>query len=779
MTSFFSLRRYSYLSNTALSVCHVISSFYWISLFLCIPVLAQNPLATNPNYKLPIPRPNAPAQDKVRVDAVTQTLEGDWLRLRGKAVVETTEQILEGDEIDYNLETGEAEARGNVHYKHFTEGEEIYCEKATYSTKTEKGRFYQIKGSFPAKIDARPGILTSSNPFLFQGDWADRLGDKYILYKGTVTSCTYPKPWWTLKAPKFDVIPGKRAVTNRAMFRVRGVPVFYFPYFYKSLEKQPRKSGFLTPNFGNSSRYGQMFGLGYFWAINRSYDATYRSQYFTQRGFAHTFDFRGRPTAKSEFDFYIYGVADKGRLLDDGSRRKEGGYLLNFTGQVDIGKGWHAKSLVNYLSNFTFRQAFTQSFNEAIFSEVNSIGYIEKQWKGNGLTALFQRNQNFQSDLPGDSIVIRKLPQVEYTRRDSQIWKRLPVWLSMDSSAGLVRRNQPLFQTRQHVERLDATPRATAIFKFAGFSLVPSFGLRGSYWGSSRRDDRVQGENVTRFARDLSVDFLPPSLARVYNKAPKWMGGDKWKHVIEPRATFRYVSGVSDFARTIRFDETELLTNTKEVEFSLTNRIYSKRNGVASEVLSWQVWQRRYFDPDFGNTLIPGTRYVNQSSVDFSSFAFFDQSRRSSPIASSMRFMPLPGAAIEYRTDYDPLRGQISNSSLSVDGRVDQWFVSAGHTHVNSGTILSPKANQFRGLIGYGGESRRGWSSAFFAVYDYRVSTLQYMNSQVTYNTDCCGFSVQYRRFAFGTRNENQFRVAFAIANLGSFGTLRRQERFF
>ncbi len=738
-----------------------------------------NPLVSNPNYKIPVLRPNAPPRDKVRVDGITQTVEGDWLRLRGKAAVETFEQILEGDEIDYNLETGEAEARGHVHYKHFEQGEEIFCDRAEYSTKEEKGKFYSIKGSFPARIDARPGVLTSSNPFLFEGNWAERLGSKYILYQGTITSCTYPRPWWTLRAPKFDIVPNERAVTNNAIFRVKRIPVFYFPYFYKSLEKQPRKSGFLTPNFGNSSRYGQMYGLGYFWAINRSYDLTYRAQYFTARGLAHTVDFRGKPRENTDFNVYIYGVDDKGLRLDNGERRKEGGYLLSVTGNSELRGGWRARGIINYLSNFTFRQAFTQSFNEAIFSEVNSIGFVEKQWRGNNVQVVFQRNQNYQSPEPGDSIVIRKLPQLEYTRRDSQIWKKIPVWVSMDASAANVRRDQPLFQTRQHVERFDATPRATAIFKWAGFSLVPSFGLRGSYWGSSKRGDVVQGENLTRFARDLSIDFLPPSLAKIFEKGPKWMGGDKVKHVIEPRATFRYVSGVSDFARTIRFDETELLTNTKEVEISLTNRIYAKRNGVAQEVLSWQVWQRRFFDPDFGGTLVEGRRYVNQSSVDFSSFAFLDQRRNYSPVASSVRFMPIPGAAVEWRTDYDPLRGQVSNSSLSVDGRVDQWFVSAGHTHVNSGDILTPKTNQFRGLLGYGGESRRGWSAAFFAVYDYRIGVLQFANTQVTYNTDCCGFSIQYRRFSFGTRNENQYRFAFSIANVGSFGTLRRQERFF
>jgi LPS-assembly protein len=53
------------------------------------------------------------------------------------------------------------------------------------------------------------------------------------------------------------------------------------------------------------------------------------------------------------------------------------------------------------------------------------------------------------------------------------------------------------------------------------------------------------------------------------------------------------------------------------------------------------------------------------------------------------------------------------------------------------------------------------------------------MQGQTTYNTDCCGFSVQYRRFNFNVISDNQFRVAFAIANIGSFGTLRRQERIF
>ena len=45
---------------------------------------------------------------------------------------------------------------------------------------------------------------------------------------------------------------------------------------------------------------------------------------------------------------------------------------------------------------------------------------------------------------------------------------------------------------------------------------------------------------------------------------------------------------------------------------------------------------------------------------------------------------------------------------------------------------------------------------------------------------DSCGIAVEYRRFSLGNiRNENQYRFAFTLANIGSFGNMKRQERLF
>ncbi len=259
------------------------------------------------------------------------------------------------------------------------------------------------------------------------------------------------------------------------------------------------------------------------------------------------------------------------------------------------------------------------------------------------------------------------------------------------------------------------------------------------------------------------------------------MFGDSLKHVIEPRATYKYVTGISDYTDVIRYDQSDLFTNTNQLTLSLTNRLYAKRGDTVSEIFTWQLSQARYFDPTFGGALLPGNRNVVMSTVELTGYTFLDGPRTYSPIVSSMRAYPVPGLSFEWRTDYDPLFGRIVNSGFGVDFRYPKkrYFVSMGQNLVHTDPVLTPAANQLRTTVGYGDANRRGFNTSTTAIYDYRQGFLTYASAQVNYNTDCCGVSVQFRRFAFGTRNENQFRVAFSVANVGSFGNLRKQERLF
>ncbi len=742
--------------------------------------------------------------------AVSEEKVGSVYKLRGTpslpVEIEDSTMLLRAQEVDYDEDTGDVHARGSVYFHAFEKNEQLWADHADYNTDDQKGTFYDVRGETHPQVVARPGTLVSDNPFHFEGKWAERLGTKYILHDGFITNCKLPSPWWRLRGRTFQIVPGEQAVSHHGTFFVRHFPIFYTPFFYHSLEKVPRKSGFLLPMVGTSSRRGPMFHAGYFWAINRSYDATYVTQIFPERGFVHQADIRGKPRDGTDFDITLYGAQDRGLPNSGNPPQKFSGLSVTALGKSDLGHGWTAMADINYITSFRFRQEWSMSFNEAIVSEIHSVGFINKDFRSTTLDIVFSRLENFQSSEipitpPGgtepnyvkNAVTIRKLPEAEFSGRDRPIFGDLPFYFSFESSSGLLYRSQPVFnnntlidnfETGQFMNRSSVSPHVTGSFSFAHIHLIPSFGLEETYYGEAQApyQDRfhVTGTDVVRSTRDFSLDIVLPSFERVFNR--KTIFGDKLKHVIEPRLTYRYVTGIgADYERFIRFDENDLQSNTNELLISLANRIYAKRGDSVDEIFTWEVFQKRYFDPTFGGALVSGVRNVVASSADLAAYAFLVGPRSASPVVSLIRASPVSGLALQWQADYEPQGGRgVVDTSLNVDYRFKQYFISAGHNSVHTDPILAGPADQLRGRIGFGDANHKGLSAGFEAIYDYRQGFMQYTTSQITYNTDCCGLSLQIHRFNIGTRSENQFRVAFAVANISTtLGNLKKQDRMF
>ncbi|MBV8573047.1 MAG: LPS-assembly protein LptD, partial [Acidobacteriaceae bacterium] len=496
---------------------------------------------------------NLPPLNEIWMSAVTQDSNDPWRYLKGSAKVETSEMSISADEIDFNSDTQWTYARGHVHMEMFSTGDKLNADHGEYNLKTQEGKFYVVDGTAPSKIISSPAVLTTTNPFYFKADWAERIKNRYILHKAFVTDCKYPKPWWTFQAPIFDVIPGDRAIGRHTLFRVQRVPILYLPYFKRPLGRNPRQSGFLTPNFGHSSIYGYIYGLGYYWAINRSYDMTGVAQYFTQRGPAFQYDFRGKPNDVSDFNFSLYSVDDQQGA--PGSHQDQGGTEFELTGRTQI-FGFTGRLDWNYLSSFLFRQAFSYSFYSAVYSQVTSIGYLQRRFNNDrySLNILFWRDQLFESatplNEPPDEVIIQKLPSIEFSGREQQISNGpVPAWFSFNSSLGMVNRLQPTgfipeggaspartFQSGQ-IGRLDLAPRVSTAFSFAGFSLSPAVTFETTdYTNSFSRNTTiylpcggspcspntisiVALANATLFRNDAdaTVDFRVPTIQRIYN----------------------------------------------------------------------------------------------------------------------------------------------------------------------------------------------------------------------------------------------------------------------
>ncbi|MGA2146291.1 MAG: LPS assembly protein LptD [Bryobacteraceae bacterium] len=768
-----------------------------------------------------LPDPKTLSRGQWEMHAIHQEKNGPVMVLRGHAEMEDNTLLLRAEEIVYNEDTKVVRATGSVYYHGFAKNEQIWCESLEYDTENERGKFWDVRGEAMPRVVVRRGILSGNSPFHFEGEWAERLGAKYILYNGWITNCKMPKPWWRMNGPKFDIIPGDKATGHDGTFYIRNIPLFYTPYFYHSLEKQPRHSGFLNPNLVPRSERGFMIGLGYFWAINRSYDLTYLFQDYNSNAFGHNVNFRGKPRAGTDFNFIFYGVQDEGGVPGSNPPTRYSGYSVNGVFHSDLGNGWNVNGFVNYITSFNFRQYWSGSYTEAVGSEIHAVGFLDKKWDGYIFDFALSRLENFQNSETNnpvlqpngstkqerDAILIHKLPEASFSSSDRSIFQNVPIWFSFYSAAGLLYRTEPIespigatgdyslvenYSTRQFTPRLDFAPHITTAAHFWHMDFVPSIGVAETYYGGSQVVSPLSPVNgmvlyqavnnsLVRSERDFSMDVLLPSLERVFNR--KTIFGDKLKHVIEPRLTYKYVTGVGDqFYRILRFDQTDILANTNEVEASLINRLYAKRGNDTLEILSWELAAKRYFDPTFGGALVSGQANIIANTEDLTGYAFLVGPRDYSPIVSKLRATLIPSLSVNWQLDYDTYYHRIVDQYVQVDYRWwKNYFASVGDGNVNVNPLLlqPPLVNQPNFRAGYGNQQHRGWNGAYAEVYDIHAKRTLTSSLQVTYNTDCCGFSVEYRRFNFGIRDETQWMFAFSIANIGTFGTLRTQDRLF
>jgi LPS-assembly protein len=289
---------------------------------------------------------------------------------------------------------------------------------------------------------------------------------------------------------------------------------------------------------------------------------------------------------------------------------------------------------------------------------------------------------------------------------------------------------------------------------------------------------------LSRTTGEVNIDLRPPTFERTWQTA-----SGKWKHTIDTQIEYNYVGNVGAFDRFILFDEDETLTNTNDLVYSITQRLFHRAgDGQANNLVSWKITQAYYFDPTFGGALVPGTRNVFQALDSITPFAFADEPRRFSPINGDLILSPGGRYDAEIRLDYDTVRHRITTSETLLKIRPTENFnftvaqFSVDNTAIVApfNAVLQPPANQIRAQVGYGSSLRRGWNTQAGFGYDVKQDVLQNQFIEISYNGSCCGISVEYRRLSLGEiRTENQFRVSINIANIGTFGNLRREEKVY
>src|SRR5690242_6927253 len=390
-------------------------------------------------------KPRIPISEEhpVIIDAQECEQAGKVYTLRGDAEIQFADYDFRGDLVTYDSATGDVTAKGHVSLDGGRRDIHVSGSEGSYNLHSQMGKFYDVHGSTGARFKGRSVTLTSSSPLSFAGKMVEQTGpDEYVLHHGSVTSCELPRPKWTFNAARIILRVGNYAHVYNTTFRLKGVPVFYLPYASPPVERLGRASGFLIPNFGTSNTKGTVVGDSFYWAINRSMDATLGGEYLSKRGWGLQENYRYRPSESSFLNLSYFGVLDRGittNTVDQAGNpitkaEKQGGEDVKLNAETTFANGVRGVASIDYLSSFIFRLAFTENFSQAVDSEVRSAAFLSKNTKGFSFNGFVARYQNFQSQNNDDAIVILHAPGFELSSVDRKVFGS-PVYWSYDVAA--------------------------------------------------------------------------------------------------------------------------------------------------------------------------------------------------------------------------------------------------------------------------------------------------------------------------------------------------------
>jgi LPS-assembly protein len=179
-------------------------------------------------------------------------------------------------------------------------------------------------------------------------------------------------PLWQIRARSaVENLKRKVIVYRDAEVQIYGFPVFYSPYLSQPDPSVKRMSGVLIPSFGSSTHIGAFIALPYFWAINKSSDATIVPIIATKAGPVLDVKYR-KDFNDGRLNVNIAAGRDPG--VATGRNHNDFADAIFSNGSFDLNNTWRAGFNYDRTSNVAFLNDFRYLPNAAFLA---SNAYLE------------------------------------------------------------------------------------------------------------------------------------------------------------------------------------------------------------------------------------------------------------------------------------------------------------------------------------------------------------------------------------------------------------------
>src|SRR5262249_3181358 len=271
------------------------------------------------------------------------------------------------------------------------------------------------------------------------------------------------------------------------------------------------------------------------------------------------------------------------------------------------------------------------------------------------------------------------------------------------------------------------------------------------------------GTSISREYFEGGVSLVGPSFSRIFDAEIGRFG--KFKHIIEPRVDYNYVSNVSDPQRIPAFDEIDLALGRNDIRYAIVNRLLARpadpKKGSAEEIASLEIAQTHAFE-------LPQVLTDPAVSPDPS------VATKAGPVQTILRLAPGSFLHFEGRADYDIHNSQFTSISATSSVIWKGSFVNA--TWFASRPILttplpegspSPNTDQIR--VAAGIDISKAFRLDTQLNYDVTNSKLLEDRSLLSFKGSCYTLFLEVRELRLPPTNRRDYRF---VVNLKDIGTL-------
>ncbi len=478
----------------------------------------------------------------------------------GNVYIEYKNKVITGDKAEYNPKTGDGKVEGRVMYRDIDM--QAHCDVLEFNYKSGLGKMSNSRVDFEGQ-------------YFLTGEKIERTAkDKYHLKNGTITTCKEFKPHWRIDTSDVNLTLEGYAFMKGAVFRIRNVPVLYFPYFVAPA-KNKRATGFLIPSVGQSSKNGLQVSQSFFWAPAENMDATFTYGYYGKKGNKYSTEARYILSPET------YGtlIAEILRESDPNKENNRDLWRVRYNHRQKLPWDVSGVARVDIESENSISREYGDDVTASTRTYTDSYLHLNKTFSHSALSLIAREQKSTQL---GQEDAVGRFPEISFVNQSQRLWGS-PLYGSLTSSyiayrTETVVNNVP---SPYDVDRIDIFPTFTLPFSVAPWlSLTPSVGMR--YTSYSNGIDENGDELNKSFSREYytaGMVMAGPKFFRIFNTDSK--SRPKTKHLITPILSWTYVPGYDfdgDDRKKVRvLDGVDYSSPVNVVSLQLLNQVLLKR----------------------------------------------------------------------------------------------------------------------------------------------------------------------------------------------------------